>query len=120
MTCCQFAPNGWLLATGASNGQLLFFDAYTGSCVAKKRIGPAHDGVIHAIAVQPSELGFHPQGAAAGGAGKVVYYFASASDDCTVKIWRVECSTEYDAGKGETLREVILSLAINPKLKISN
>lgn len=109
MTCCQFAPNGWLLATGASNGQLLLFDVFTGSCVAKKRIGSAHDGAINSIAVQPPQQATPlPEGGvptsdsavdAGGGAERVRFFLASAGNDCVVKIWRVECAQNYDASK---------------------
>lgn len=90
MTCCQFAPNGWLLATGASNGLFLLFDVFTGECVAKKRIGPAaHDGGINTIAVQPLQQTTPTVGGAGG--GKEVYQFATAGNDNSVKFWQVEC-----------------------------
>ena len=90
MTCCQFAPNGWLLATGASNGQFLLFDVFTGECVAKKRIGPAaHDGGINTIAVQPLPLVTPTVGG--DGGEKEAYQFATAGNDNLIKLWKVEC-----------------------------
>lgn len=102
VTCCQFAPNGWLLATGASNGQFLLFDVFTGECVAKKRIGPAaHDGGINSIAVQHLPL-VTPT---VGGEEKEVYQFATAGNDNLVKLWQVECdgvvNGKRELGRGE-------------------
>lgn len=96
VTCCQFAPNGWLLGTGASNGLFFLFDVFTGECVARKRIGPAaHDGGINALAVRPLQ-----QATPIERGGKEVYQFATVGNDCSVKLWKVECD-EVVAGKSE-------------------
>ena len=101
--CCRFAPNGWVLATGSANGQFLLFDAYTGTCVAKKRIGAAHDGSVTAIAVMPP-LQDAPMVNGLAPTETDKCHFATAGDDCVVRIWRVECSTngssEFQGGVG--------------------
>ena len=80
-SCC-FAPNGWILLTGSTAGELLVFNAFNGNCLVRK-LG-AHDMGIDGIANDPFQL--------VSSADVQKFGFASCGRDGMVKLWTVDCS----------------------------
>ena len=85
VTCCQFAPNGWLLAIGDNSGVFLLFDAFSGKAVSQKQV--AHDGGVRSIALQPPEKSTSSEAPK-----ESVYLFATGGEDFSAKVWKVQCS----------------------------
>ena len=75
MVCCSFAPNGWLLATGGSTGEIIFSDAFSGGVVGKHMI---HDLGVNTIVMAPQQA---EQGE--------TYVMVTAGNDNKVKLWNV-------------------------------
>ncbi|GIX71140.1 notchless protein homolog 1 [Caerostris darwini] len=73
--CIAWSPNGLKLASGCKNGLICIWDPRTGKQIGKALSG--HRGWINAISWEP----LHRNGACR--------HIASASKDCTVRVWDV-------------------------------
>ena len=80
VTCCGFAPNGWLLASGGSSGDLILFDIFSKRAVAKLL---GHDLGVNALKFVSSSS---PE----------VVVLATAGNDNTVRMWSVTTESAFD------------------------
>lgn len=77
--CCGFSPNGWLLATGGSSGDLILFDIFSKRAVAKLL---AHDLGLNALKVSPTS-------------SQEVVVLATAGNDNKVRLWSVTTESKH-------------------------
>jgi len=77
VTCCVFAPSGWMLVTSATSGEVILFDVF-----AQRNIGRvlAHDLGVNSMHIAPpsAELGEEEVVLATGG-----------NDNC-VRLWKMQ------------------------------
>jgi WD40 repeat protein len=93
VTSCCFAPTGWLLITGSSSGDIILFDCYKKSSVA--RILRADELGVNAVQVSPSSE-----------ATDSVFMFVCAGGEGVVRLWTVTLNTATKS-EGVSVRECV-------------
>lgn len=83
VTCCGFAPNGWLLASAGSSGDLIFFNVFSKRSLVKLL---GHDLGVNSLQIAPPTA---TDATPTSPAGNEQLTMVTGGNDNMVRLWSV-------------------------------